>query len=95
MLLVICMAVHIGFGEFEGVRRAEVVCLLRDLMRSCGSFGSVPAVFIMKDCGADGYFLRAKWVPDASEVGRLNDIKLRYHVEMFEDEGYTVFRKLG
>ncbi len=77
------------------MRRAEVVCLLRDLMRSCDSFRSVPAVFIVKNCGADGYFLRAKWVPDPSEVGHLNDIKLRYRVEMFEAEGYTVFRKLG
>ncbi len=77
------------------MRREEAMHLLKEIMNSCDSFKFAESVSIVHDVGVEDYSLRAKWIPQASEMQCLNAIKLRYYVEIFEAEGYTVFRRLN
>ena len=75
------------------MKREEAVSLLKEIIRSCDSFRMAESVSITKNKETQGWMLKAKWLRHESEKDCLNNLMLKYGVEVAETDGYTIIRK--
>ncbi len=79
---------------FDGdMKREEAINLLKEILGACESFKSAQAVLVAKDEKKESYNIRAKWDPETQEKRCLEEIALRYGIEISVEDGYTVFHK--
>jgi hypothetical protein len=74
------------------VERVDVISLAREIMASCESFNSVPAVTVSKGIEPQSWFLSVNWTPHHSESECLARILKERGFEAVKIKESTIFR---